>query len=330
MRSGVMMGSGSGGMPPGMHMGPQTIDAHSLLTSWATGQFPLAALVVLAALAVWYVRAVHLRDARVHADAIANRGRTTQRWARRRVTFFILGLAAIELALGSPVPTLSDSHFPAHICQHLLLMMVAPPLLALAAPMTLLLQTSSRPTKRRLLSALHSRPFAVLTHPVPVFFLYYGSMFAFFLSPALGYAMDNMWLMDVINLGFLGGATLFWWPMIGSDPIPRWSLSPGLKILNLLIGVPFESFLSIALLMEASPVAPMYTLGSTHTGGGLLWALSELFTAISVLPLFVQWTRADARLAQRIDARIDAGENVMAPPLVGHGLAATMRTLRRG
>lgn len=313
-----------------MHMGPQAVDAHAVLTGWAVGPFPLAVLMVMVGLAAWYVRAVRGRDARVQAEAVHHPARTTHRWPRRRVAFFVAGLAAIELALGSPVATLSEGHFPAHVCQHLLLMMVAPPLLALAAPMTLLLQTSSRSTKRRLLSALHSVPFAVATHPVPVFFAYYGSMFAFFLTPALGYAMDNMWLMDVINLGFLAGAALFWWPMIGTDPIPRWNLSPGLKILNLLIGVPFESFLSIAILMDASPVAPMYTLASTHTGGGLLWALSELFTAISVLPLFVQWTRADARLAQRIDARIDAGESVVAPPMTGHGLAATMRTLRRG
>ena len=52
--------------------------------------------------------------------------------------------------------------------------------------------------------------------------LYYGVMLAFFLTPTIGFAMNHMWLMDLINLGFLFGATLFWWPMIGLDPIPRW------------------------------------------------------------------------------------------------------------
>jgi hypothetical protein len=82
--------------------------------------------------------------------------------------------------------------------------------------------------------------------------------------------------------------------------------------------------------MKADPAAPMYSLASTHTGAGILWALSELFTVAAIAPIFVQWTRADARLATRIDARIDAGESMAPPPVEGHGLAATMRSLRRG
>ena len=237
---------------------------------------------------------------------------------------------AIELALGSSVAVLAQSRFTAHVVQHLLLMVVAPPLLALGAPTTLLLQTSGHTTKTRVLKVLHSPPFAVLTHPIVVFFLYYLSMFAFFLTPALGFAMERMWLMDLINVGFLAGATLFWWPMVGIDPIPRWQMNPGLKLLNLLIGVPFESFLGIALLMQSTPVASMYTLGSTHTGGGVFWAASEFFTVAAIVPVFAQWTRADARLARRIDARLDAGESIQPAPMEGHGLAATLKVLRRG
>ena len=81
-------------------------------------------------------------------------------------------------------------YFQAHVVQHLLLMVIAPPLLAMGAPMTLALQTSSRSGKVRLLALLNSRPFKVLTHPLPVWFLYYFSMFAFFLTFALNFAME--------------------------------------------------------------------------------------------------------------------------------------------
>ncbi len=313
-------------------MGVQVIDAQSILAGWNVGPFAFSVPVVLVAVAVWYLRAVRMRRARAEQRALAHpdQARPLRPWPKGRSVVFLAGLAVIEIALGSSVATLSDTHFPAHIIQHLCLMMIAPPLLALGAPMTLALQTSSRPTKRRLLGVLHSAPFAVITHPIPVFFLYYGSMFAFFLSPALGYAMDHMWLMDLLNIGFFAGATLFWWPMVGSDPIPRWNMNPGLKLLNLLVGVPFESFLAIALLMDSGPAAPMYTLTSTHTGAGVLWVLSELFTVLALAPVFVQWTRADARMAKRIDARLDAGQALAPPPMDGHGLAATMRALRRG
>lgn len=293
------------------------VDLHTMLTDWPTGVFALGA-------GVASVLAVGL-----YARAVRRLGARGRRWSRGRTVAFVVGIATVEIALGSPEASLTASSFPAHVIQHLLLMIIAPPLLALGAPMTLVLQTVRRPLKRRVLSVLHSRVFAVASHPLPVFFAYYLSMYAFFLTGALGYAMGRPWLMDSVNLGFLGGATLFWWPMVGLDPIPRWSMSPGFKLLNLMIGIPVESFLGIALLSTVRPVAPMYTLTGSHTGGAVLWAASEIATIVALAPVFVQWTRADARAARRLDARLDAGLDITTPPAADQGLAANLRSLRR-
>ncbi len=118
--------------------------------------------------------------------------------------------------------------------------------------------------------------------------------------------MSHMWLMDLINLGFLFGATLFWWPMIGLDPIPRWGASYPLRMVNLLIGVPLESFLAIALLSSRRPIAPMYSLSSTHAGAGVLWVLTELLTVAAVIPIYFQWMASEDRKTAREDARLDA------------------------
>jgi putative membrane protein len=310
-----MSGSSMAGMA-GMGAEPP-VDAHSIFTQWQVSAFPIGVAVVLAAILVWYLRATRRVEAR---------GR---RWHHRRTLSFALGLVAVELALGSSVAVFANYTFSAHVIQHLLLMIIAPPLLALGAPMTLILQTVRRPVKVRILAVLHSRPFGVLSHPIPVFFLYYLSMYAFFLTGALNYAMLHMWLMDLINLGFLGGATLFWWPMVGLDPIVQWKMSPGFKMLNLLIGIPVESFLGIALLMMTTPAASMYSLTSTHTGGGVLWAASEVATIAALAPVFSQWFKADTREGRRIDARLDAGEVVGAPGMEAHGLAASLRSMKR-
>jgi putative copper resistance protein D len=294
------------------------IDAHTLVSAWQGGFFPIAVAVALAALALCYVLATR---------RLAGRGRA---WSRWRTTSFLASLVAVEVALGGSVAVLSNYSFTAHVIQHLLLMVVAPPLAALGAPMTLALQTSKRRTKRFLLGVLRSPVFAVISHPAPVFFLYYLAMYAFFLTGAFDYAMTHMWLMDLINLGFLGGATLFWWPMVGLDPIPHWRLSPGLKLLNLLVGVPIESFLGIIIMMMGAPAASMYTLASTHYGGGVLWVGTELATVGAIIPMFAQWSRADLRNAKRVDARIEAGGGMTPPVFEGHGMAATFRSLRRG
>lgn len=271
---------------------------HNSLTAWGTGPFALLALVGLVALGAWYLRA----DWR-----LATRGRAWNRW---RTVSFLAGLVSVDLALQSPVATYTATYFQAHVLQHLLLMVVGPPLLALGAPSTLLLQSSSRQAKARWLRILHSRPFAVVSHPVPVWFLYYGAMYLFFLTPVIGFSMRHMALMDAINVGFLLGATLFWWPTIGIDPVPRWRMGHGARMLNLFIGVPVETWLGIALMNESRPSAradaAMYTLASIHTGGSLLWIISEIASAGAILPIFIQWMRSEDRKAARADAALDA------------------------
>jgi putative membrane protein len=280
---------------PGMHgTGRLPFNIHSAMTQWDLSPFPLLVLVVVIATAAWYLRA---------ESALSARGR---RWSGKRTVSFMAGLVAVDLALQSPVATFSMGYFQAHVIQHLLLMVVAPPLLALGAPMTLALQTSSRRGKVRLLRLLNARPFQLLTHPIPVWFLYYVSMFAFFLTFALGFAMNHMWVMDLVNLAFLGASTLFWWPIVGLDPIPHRQMGHGTRIVSLLIGVPIESFLALALLSSARPAASMYTVGSTHAGAAILWVGAELFTFLALIPVFVQWVRFEERRSARYDAQLDA------------------------
>ena len=267
---------------------------HTALLDWQFGPFPLLILAACVAAGIWYLRADW---------ALATRGR---KWKAQRTISFFAGLITVDLALQSPVATLTGSYFEAHVIQHLLLMMIAPALLSMGAPMTLILQTSSRRTKTRWLRLFHSQGFAVLSHPLVVWVLYYGVMLAFFLTPLIGFAMNHMWLMDIINLSFLFGATLFWWPMIGLDPIPRWGASYPIRMVNLLIGVPLESFLAIALLSSRQTIAPMYSLASTHAGAGVLWVLSELLTVAAVIPIYFQWMASEDRKTAREDARLDA------------------------
>lgn len=277
---------------PGMT--PTPFSLHTALTAWQWSPFSVSVALAVIFLAVLYLRG----DWR-----LAARGR---RWPRHRTLAFIAGLLAIDIALQSPVATFAGSYFQAHVVQHLLLMAVAPPLLALGAPSTLLLQAGSRRTQTRWLSVLRSRPFAVLTHPFAVVWMYFGAMFAFFLTPLINYAMLHMALMDVINLAFLFGGCCYWWPMVGLDPIVHWKMGYGARIANLAIGIPFESFLGIAIMSEHSPIASMYSLTSTHAGGALLWAATELSTFVGIVPVFFQWARSDEREAARADARADA------------------------
>lgn len=276
---------------------------HNALTQWGSGPFAMVTVAILMVLGYFYLQG----DWR-----LASRGR---RWPRRRTVAFLAGLVAIDLALQSPVATLAGSYFQAHVVQHLLLMVVAPAFLALGAPSTLFLQTARRKNKSRWLGLLRSRWFEVLSHPVPVWFLYFGLMFVFFLSPLINVAMLHMALMDLINVVFLLGGCLYWWPMIGIDPIVHWKMDYGARMVNAMIGAAPETFLGIAIMSDRSPIASMYTLASTHTGGGMLWASTEIATLGAFLPIFIQWMRSEERAGARADAAQDrAGQVVVRSP----------------
>jgi len=120
-----------------------------------------------------------------------------------------------------------------------------------------------------------------------------------------------------VNLAFLFASTLFWWPIVGLDPIPHWRMGHGVRLTSLLVGVPIESFLALALLSTSRPAASMYTVGGTHSGAAILWIGAELFTFLALIPVFVQWVRHEERKAARYDAQLDAALAAEPVPVTG-------------
>ncbi len=116
---------------PGMRYIP--LDSHTALAQWQFSPFPLLVLAAVVVTAAWYLRA---------RSQLAARGR---RWSWKRTRLLPRpDWWPLDVALQSPVATFTMEFFQAHVIQHLLLMVVAPPLLAMGAPMTLALQTSGR------------------------------------------------------------------------------------------------------------------------------------------------------------------------------------------
>jgi len=78
-----------------------------------------------------------------------------------------------------------------------------------------------------------------------------------------------------MNVLFFFGGTLYWWPMVGIDPILHWKMGYGARMLNILLASGIEAFLGVAILADSHPAASMYSLASTHSGGALLWTSTE-------------------------------------------------------
>jgi putative copper resistance protein D len=226
------------------------------------------------------------------------------------------GLAAVTVATQSGLARYDTVLFSLHTAQHVLLGMVAPFLLALGAPITLALQAAHRPTQRTLLQVVHSRPVAVLTHPVVAWTIFGGTLFALYLTPLLGWSLQNDLLHVAIHLHFLFAGSLFFWPAVGLDPMRR-RLSHPARLLYVLLAVPFHAFLGLAVLSSKTVIGgDVYShvhrtwgvspLADQRAGATVLWAVGDLFGFVAGAVVAAQWIRADERRQAREDHRLDA------------------------
>ncbi len=125
---------------------------------------------------------------------------------------FLAGCLALLLALGPPIEDWAGLLLAGHMLQHVLLTMVAPPLLLLGTPAWVL-----RPLLRWPLIA---RAGSALTRPLPALALSSGA-FVLWHVPALYDAALRSELLHVVqHQTYLATAFLAWWPLVG--PLPEW------------------------------------------------------------------------------------------------------------
>lgn len=268
--------------------------ASVLFTSWQTDWTSIVAMCVQLAVLVWYLLSMR---------RLGERGR---RWSRYKAASFVAGLAVAAYAAEGGIAYYDDSNFTVHVVQHLLLMNAAPPLLAMGAPVTLALQSSSRRTTKWLLKILHSSPARFLTYPLVALGSGVVTMYAYFLTPLYALSEQHPVLHAYIHLHFLLAGCLFWWPIVGRDVLPR-RLSFGARFMLVFVTIPWNAFLGLAI---ASVTKPLYaaanTLADTQSGGDVLWGLGEIFTVCALGILFVDWAADEERKAVRADRQLDA------------------------
>ena len=151
------------------------------------------------------------------------------RWTGWRLAAFPGGLLAIFLALGSPIETFSGLLLHIHMVQHLLLMMVAPPLLWLGEPLVPLLRGLPHAIRSAWIGPLFRWPplrwlFRVLTHPVAAWLLFVAATWLWHAPQAYETALQYPPWHYLEHACFLGSALLFWYLVIRPFPArPTWS-----------------------------------------------------------------------------------------------------------
>jgi putative copper resistance protein D len=274
----------------------------SVLLEWRFDPTAIVPLVLVAGLYAWAVR-------RVDAAHPGNRHPSHRTW------MFMAGLLAIAVALTSPIEAYEGLLFSVHMIQHMLLELVAAPLLLAGAPITLALRVSSPRVRRGLLAVLQSRVVHVISFPVIAWVLFAAVNWGWHFSTLYDQALENDLLHYVQHATFLGAALLFWWPAIGADPSP-WRLPHPMRLFYLFLAMPQNSFLGVALLQTSTVLYPHYvTNGRTwgpspledqHLGGVLMWVMGDMAFLAGMAVVVALWVRYEERRTSRLDARLAA------------------------
>jgi putative copper resistance protein D len=297
-------------------------DAGRILTGWELAPVPLVVTVWTAGLYLVGVRSLHRRG---HA------------WPTgRTLAFVVLGMGSFFVATSSGLAAYDTTLLSVHMVQHMVLSMLVPIALALGAPVTLALRTLPRWPRRALLAVLHSRAAKVLSFPPLALALYVVSPWALYFSPWYDATLDHAWLHELMHLHLVVVGALFFWPIVGVDPVPGRVGYP-FRMLLLVLTLPFHAFLGVTIMGQDTLLGgahyialrglPGYgwlpdAMADQHLAGGLLWSSGDLVGLALVAILFTQWVRDSTREAAREDRRLDLLE-ARARERDAHGSGAT-------
>ncbi len=226
------------------------------------------------------------------------RRRNPARWRARQLTAFLAAQGAIGLALASPIEPLSGLLFGVHMTQHLLLMMLAPPLVWLGDPLLPLVRGLPRPIRhywvRPLLQSRSlRRALARLSHPAAAWPIYVAATWLWHLPSMFQLALRSGGWHWLEHASFFAAALLFWYPVVRPYPArPAWStwwLVPYLILADVQ-----NTVLSAIFAFADHPLYPHYAdvprlgglsaIDDQRLAGVLMWVPGSV---AFLLPLFV-------------------------------------------
>jgi cytochrome c oxidase assembly factor CtaG len=240
-------------------------------------------------------------------------------WPVGRTAAFLAAMVAAAVATISGIGTYDDTLLSDHMAQHMILAMIVPLAMALGAPITLALRTLPRRPRGWLLAVLHSRGAKLLSFPPWTFTLFIVTPWALYFSGWYAATLHHDYLHELTHLHMVVVGCLFFWPIVGIDPVPG-RVSYPFRLVLLVLTLPFHAFMGVTIMSQETLIGgdwypelhegPMGAWlpdpsADQHLAGGILWSTGDLIGLLFFAVLFAQWVRASMAEARREDRRLD-------------------------
>jgi len=222
-------------------------------------------------------------------------------WPWWRTALFLCGVAVVVLAIESGIGTYDDVLAWDHMVQHLLLLMVAPPLLVAGQPVTLLLHASRNPLHTWVKRAIRSRVVTFLTWPPFGLVAYSATIVGTHLTVLSRIILQNQSVHYAEHALYLIVGYLFFLPLLGHEPI-RWRVSYPVRLLILAVAMPVDTFTGLVLLYagrghvvptdQRPPGAPA-PVQDLHWAGAIMWVGGDAIMLAFIMLAVWMWARDD-------------------------------------
>jgi putative membrane protein len=224
-----------------------------------------------------------------------------------RTASFIAGLATIVIALDTRIDELAEELLWVHMVQHILLLVVAPPLLALARPWNRMWHGLPLGFRRRTANIAVQSPrlaplrrvASVLQDPLPSWLAFNVTFLAWHIPGAYDATLHSQLVHALEHAMFFGTALLFWTRVIDSPPWrSRLAEVPRAVYVGLAMVVSWA--LAIAFAVSTAPVYAPYAEEASRPGGitaladqqlaaGVMWVPGSIPLAIAILCMVYRW-----------------------------------------
>lgn len=219
---------------------------------------------------------------------------------RHQVTLFALAAGLLIGAVASPLDGLSHELFSAHMTQHLILLVVVPPLLVISVAVLTLMWGIPRPLRRasmRVLRSAHSPILAWTAHTAVLWLWHLPTLYNLSLESPLAHAMEHA--------TFLLVGLLYWWSLLYP---PR--LNYGISVFSAFLTMMQCSLLGLLMAFSTRPWYRVHAgafglspLGDQQLAGVLMWVPTGVIYVLTALILVGRWFKQMEKRQQKLTTR---------------------------